>query len=197
MQRLVGDLALARGRVHEFCGPARRTLAAMLMGECSGTVIWIGAAWIPERLYAPGLCEFAEPSRIIFAMARRPEDLMWSAEECLRSGAAPLVIADLPGIPSLTPVRRLHLAAETGADAAQGRRPPPLGIVLTPGEGGAQGIESRWRLDPAPSIGPNLALEGGVPGWRLQRLRARTDPVAAWTMYRPRYGQPSLTPCPV
>ena len=44
------DMALLRGRVHEVCGPARRTLAAMAMGRvAAGTVLWILPAWLAER----------------------------------------------------------------------------------------------------------------------------------------------------
>lgn len=177
-----GGLALARARVHEFCGPARGTLAAMLMGECTGEVIWIAPSWLPERLYPDGLRDFAEPARLILARARRPEDLMWSMEESLRSGAVGLVICDMTALPGLTPVRRLHLAAEAGAEAARNRgRQAPLGVMLTPGAGGAQGVETRWQM----AAQPTRAHEGAnLPVWRLDRLRARMAPPAGWTLQR-------------
>lgn len=183
IQPLPGGLGLLRGRVHELCGPARRTMAALVMAESSGTVIWIHAGWQAERLFPDGLRDLADPGRVIFARARRPEDLLWSVEEALRSGAVPLVVADLPAPPALTPVRRLHLAAEAGAEAARPhRRPPPLGLVLTPGEGGAAGAESRWHMAPAPAPAPRLDQARAPRLWRLERRRARTLPPAAWVV---------------
>lgn len=171
-------LTLARGRVHEFCGPARATLAALLLAASEGPVLWIGPGWVPERIYPPGLAEFADPGRIIFARARRPEDLLWSAEEALRSGAVPIVLCDLVTPPALTPVRRLHLAAETGAEAARhAGRLPPLGVLLTPAMGGAPGVESRWHMAAAPS-GSTLIERRSA--WVLRRLRARLAPEAAF-----------------
>lgn len=166
----VAGLTLARGRVHEGCGPARRTLAAFLMGrEATTPALWILPAWAPERPMPDGLLAWADPARLILVAARRPEDMLWAAEEALRSGAIPLVIADLLEAPALTPVRRLQLAAEAGAEAAPAL--PPLGLLLTPGEGGAAGTDSRWHLAQIP---------GG--GWRLARLRARRDPPATWDL---------------
>lgn len=182
IQPLAGGLALVRGRVHEFCGPARRTLAAMVLGESTGAVIWISPGWQAERLFPDGLRAFAEPGRLILAAVRHPEDLLWAMEEALRSGAAALVVADLPTPPGLTPVRRLHLATEAGAEAARhAARLPPLGLLLTPGTGGAQGVESRWSLACAPA-----------GGWQLQRLRARLEPPAAWRLRREDRGRLTL-----
>ena len=130
-----------------------------------GPVIWIAAGWQGERLLPDGLCDFAEPGRVIFVTARHAPDLLWAMEEALRSGAAPLVIADLPEPPALTPVRRLQLATEAGARVAP---QAPLGLMLTPGAGGAAGAHSRWQMTATPD------------GWRLDRLRARMAPPASW-----------------
>lgn len=169
----LGTLRLARARVHEICGPARRTLALMVAQETGmqtgGPVIWIQAGWLPERLFPDGISPYIAPARLIFITARRVEDLLWSMEEALRPGAVALVVADLPVPPGLVAVRRLHLAAETGATEG---RVPPLGLILTPGEGGAPGVESRWHLTPRHAAAQSR--------WRLERLRARVDPPKVW-----------------
>jgi protein ImuA len=186
-QTLLAPLTLARGRVHEFCGPARVTLAAFVLRETTGAVIWAHPGWQAERLFPDGLLRHADPGRIVLASARRPEDLLWAMEEALRSGAAPLVVAELTAPPALTPVRRLHLAAEAGAEAAaHAGRPAPLGLLLTPEAGGAAGVESRWHLA--------ACHDGTTRRWRLARLRARTEPPKDWlireTQGRLRLDQP-------
>lgn len=168
---LAEGLALARGRVHEAAGPARRSFALMLAGRAEGTVLWIAPAWMPERLHPDGARAFLDPGRLVFVTPRRAEDLLWTMEEALRAGLVGLVVADLPGAPGLTPVRRLQLAAETGAEIAG---PPPLGLLLTPGDGGAAGVESRWHMAPR-----HLAA---ATAWRLERRRARSDPPRGWTL---------------
>ena len=159
----LGPLAMARGRVHEICGPARRTLALVVAAASAGEVFWIAPAWSADRLHGDGVAGLVEPGRFVFVSPRQAGDLLWCAEEALRSGAVPLVVADLPEPPALTPIRRLHLAAETGT----GRGGAPLGLVLTP-EGAAPGVESRW----------SFAQAGR--GWRLERQKERTAPPRAW-----------------
>jgi protein ImuA len=179
-QPLVGDLALQRGRVHELCGPSRLMLAARIMARCQGPVIWIRPGWMPERLNAAGLQPLADPARLILVQAQRDDGLLWAAEESLRSGAAPLVIAELLAPPALTPTRRLHLAAEAGAEAARrDGAATPLGLLLLPGRGGAQGGESRWHIAPAPS---RALLWSDEDSFTLTRLRARMLPPASWTL---------------
>lgn len=204
---LTPDLGLARGRVHEFCGPARRSLALMAAsaegggGANSGKtsrgpaarfdrVLWIRPRWVPDMLNPDGMAALVDPRCLLSVHVQRAEDLLWCMEEALRSGAVSLVIGDLPGPPGLTPVRRLHLAAEAGAqaNAQAGLGPAPLGLLLTPERGGAPGVESRWHLQPAPSIEHRAVQKHGhgpAPDrWVLERCRDRRDPPRAWTLQR-------------
>lgn len=169
----VPALTLTAGRVHEATGPSRHVFALILAARTDGPVIWIAPSWSGERLHAEGAAGFLDPGRLLFLSPSRTEDLLWTMEEALRSGAAAFVAAELPEPPGLTPVRRLHLAAEAGA-AASGRA--PFGILLTPADGGAAGVESRWHL--APQHG------AGRTAWRVERRRARSEPPRAWTLRR-------------
>ncbi|MEO0389171.1 MAG: hypothetical protein AAF281_16895 [Pseudomonadota bacterium] len=161
---------LRAGRAHELCGPARHTLALMLARAVAGPLLWIRPLNADGLLSGDGISAWIDPGRLVFAKASRAADVLWSVEEALRSGALPLVIAELAEPPALTPVRRLHLAAE----AAPGQ---PTALLLTPGEGGAQGIETRWHIRPAPGW-----ADRGNAAWTLRRTRARMAPEAAWRM---------------
>ena len=170
---LLKDIDLDLGRVHECAGRARRVFALMLAARTSGPVLWIAPAYGTDKLNPDGMLRFVDPGRFIFVAPQRAEDLLWSMEEALRSGAVPLVVADMPGFPALTPVRRLHLAAEAGA--AQASR-PPIGLLLTPDEGGAQGVETRWVMQPDMVN----ALPHDHLRWHLARSRARRAPPRNW-----------------
>ena len=172
---------LVLGRVHEACGPARHRLALWLAAQTTGPILWIAPAWSVDGLNPCGAMPMIDPARLILVHPKRTQDLLWSMEEVLRSGTVAMAVVDLPGLPALTPVRRLHLAAENGSKVAG---LAPLGLLLTPGTGGAQGIETRWHLAPN--------HQGTPGGWRLKRLRARTAPQKAWHV-APQRGQ--LLPC--
>jgi protein ImuA len=167
------DIGLVQGRLHEAAGPARRTFACWLAARLTGPVFWIAPQWTRERPNAEGMYPWVDPARLVFVAPTRAEDLLWVMEEVLRSGASALAIADLPALPGLTAVRRMHLAAETGGRTGAHL---PLGLLLTPGEGGAPGVETRWHLRPRHEVGTDR--------WQLDRLRARAAPPASWTVVR-------------
>lgn len=166
------QMRLAYRRVHEVTGSARRFLAVLVAAATAqGPVLWIRPRWHRETLNADGIARHVDPARLLTVSVQRAEDLLWCAEEALRSGAAPLVVAELPEPPPLTPVRRLHLATERGS-AQYGET---LGLLITPDRGGAAGVESRWSLTPR--------HRSGRSAWQLTRLRDRAAPPAAWTLH--------------
>lgn len=184
--RWAGPMALARGRLHEGTGPARRTLAAWVAGaaQAEGPVLWLRPGWGRERLCPQGLIPFADPGALILGACPKAEDLPWAAEEALRSGAVALVVVELATPPDLRQVRRLHLAAAEGVARARaagaGWAPLGLAVMAEAVEGGIAGVESRWRLAPLPPDRGAAAPDGAAPAWRLDRLRGRDAPPAAW-----------------
>lgn len=165
---LFDGVGLLLGRVHEICGPSRIVMAAGLAGKMQGPVIWIRSRWTVEQIYPLGLAQFMDPGRVIYVKPDPGDALLWSMEESLRSGAVPTVICELPTPPALTPIRRLNIAAAAGAEIT---KVPPLALILTTGDGGAQGVESRWHMAPTPA---------NPPQWHLIRSRSRMAPIANW-----------------
>jgi protein ImuA len=174
---LLPDIGLSVARAHEVCGPARRWFALWVARMTKGPVLWASPAWERDQLFPAGVRDLVDPGRLLFARPPKSKDLLWIAEEALRAGAVPLVVIELLNPPALTPVRRLHLAADEGG---QVQRPAPLALLLTPDRGGAQGVESRWHM--APVFGNRTAT------WRLERLRARTAPPRSWLIEQPERG---------
>jgi protein ImuA len=196
---VVGPMTLARGRLHEVTGPSRRVLAALAVGaaQAEGPVLWLRPAWRSERLCPQGLLPMADPAALILADCPRAEDVPWAAEEALRSGAVALVVAELAEAPDLRQVRRLHLAAAEGLarSAAAGAARAALGLALMSEvvESRIAGIETRWRLAPLPPERASAPAAEGRTVWRLDRLRARGKPDAAWRLEGPP-GTPSVAP---
>lgn len=165
------EIRFVHGRVHEICGPARRTLALRVAAALTGPILWLRPGWERDQIAADGMAAGLNPARLVFVAARRSEDLQWCVEEALRSGAAPIVIAECSEPPGLTPVRRLHLAAEAGGSGM-------VILLLTPETGGAQGVETRWHAAPAHDS-PEESR------WTLTRLRARMAPPRSFALTEP------------
>lgn len=194
----LAPMRLARGRLHQATGPARRVLAAMIAGAAQpeGPVLWLHPAWQRAQLYPLGLKRFADPGALIQVACPRAADVPWAAEEALRSGAVALVVAELPVLPDLRQVRRLHLAAAEGvarAAAAGHIRRAPLALALAheAPEATLAGVETRWRLATLPpnhhdsgrhDQNPPIWRGEALPAWRLDLLRARDTPPGTWRL---------------
>lgn len=187
-------MRLRPGRMHEFCGPARILLGAWAMAQVAGPVLWIRLRWGAGVICPQGLTDWAGPERLITLTAAREAEALACAEEALRSGAVALVLVDLASPPALTPLRRLHLAAEAGLARAQAsdKGATVQAAILTPEMGGTAGIESRWHLAPCPA--PEASCPP-IPAWRLQRLRARMAPPATWEVHGATWHELRLRAC--
>ena len=140
-------------------------LALWALARIEGRVLWLCPDWSGETLHMQAVRSQMAPARLVFGQCARREDLLWAAEEALRSGAGGAVVVEMPDPPPLVAVRRLHLAAEASGHGA-------LTLVLTPAQGGAVGVETRFALE--------AAHHAGQGRWRLTRLRARMAPVQSW-----------------
>jgi protein ImuA len=174
------EIALRLGRVHELCGQARHMLAVSIVTQLGGPVVWITQQAATEYLCPEAIADQITPGHILFVTPSNKDMILWAMEDALRDGHAPVVVADLTAPPAMVPIRRLHLAAEAGCGIGACR---PLALLLTPGQGGAPGIETRWSLEPA--------HHNGAGHWTLSRLRARMAPPRDWLMIR---GQTGLMP---
>jgi protein ImuA len=168
---LAPGVGLTRARAHEAAGPARAVFAFLVAARLAGPVLWLHPQRTIERLMGHGVRRFIEPGRLVLVRPPTPEEILWAAEEALRTGLAPLVVAELPEPPRLTRVRRLHLAAETGA--AKGTA--PIALILTSGGDGAPGVETRWHLVPTPGCARDDSAS-----WHLTRACTRMAPPASW-----------------
>ncbi len=158
---------LVPARVHEATGRGRLTFALALAGGLAGPVLWVQDARTRDGLYAPGLAAFLDPARLVLARPTGPLAVLQSVEEALRSGAVPLVIAELAEAPDLTASRRLQLAAGTGG----GR-----GLCLLPETRlRTNAAETRWRCEP-------VAGEGARQHWEI--LKNKRGRVGAWQVRR-------------
>jgi len=126
-------------RSHEALGPGAVSFAASMIGVSKGPVLWVSEQRQNERLHPGGLIEFCDPGRILFAYGKNHLDVLWIAEEALRSKAVQLVIAQLNKDIGLSEGRRLQLAAEAGRST---------GLFLLPEGMGSNSAETRWHCAP-------------------------------------------------
>ncbi len=105
------------------------------------------------RLYPPAL-PTAVQDKLILITPRTEKDVLWSFEECLGSGQANAVIAEVPWL-DLTASRRLQLACEKGGTLGLALCHSSLGMTQ------ASAARTRWRISGARDGRWALNLLGG------------------------------------
>lgn len=157
---------LRNGRVHEVSGPSAHSFAMTICGEREGTVIWIDDDHQPEQVLPVGFMQFCNPGRIIFVRGSSHIDMLWIAEECLRSRAATIIVTRISRPLDFTQGRRLQLAAETGNS---------LGLFLLPEGMGSNAAETRWLCSPCFD-----SNDSTLQHWKL--IKNKTGTMGNWVV---------------
>lgn len=169
IDRRLPNQGLATGGLHEITGSASVGFLVRLLSRLSGPVLWCVSGAEGRRLYGPGLVRAGlDPTRLTIAVGRSSTDILWAAEEGLKSRVLAAVVLEPNAALSLTASRRLHLAAEMGCS---------FGFVLSQAAGNKATVPpsaalTRWGVDPLPSLSTEQPSEK-TPTWavRLQRCR--------------------------
>jgi protein ImuA len=140
-------------------------------------VLWVHmdfAAAEAGALYGPGLELLGlAMERLVSVRVPRPRDVLWAAEEALKSSAVAAVIAELTedgAAADLTATRRLSLAARDGGS---------LGLLLRHrASARPSAAATRWEVTAAPSPSDGYGL--GRTCFELHLVRNRRGPCGRW-----------------
>ncbi|MCG2612971.1 Error-prone repair protein ImuA [Terrimonas sp. NA20] len=165
--------------IHEFiCSNTESTsstngfvsaLTASLMKN-GGACIWISSSMkaFPSAMPLFGM----EPHRVIFVHATKEKDILWAAEEALKSNGLAAVIAETKEL-SFTASRRLQLAVEKSQVTGFLIRQQPR--ILTPNV-----CSARWAISPVASELPADMPGVGFPRWKVALLKVRNGKTGEW-----------------
>ena len=157
---LHGSFPLRRSRAHEVCGAGAYVFASITCGISNGPALWISHAHQQEHLSPDGVAQFCNPDLLVYASGKTQIDVLWMAEEALRSGAVKVVVAQLSKPIDLIAGRRLQLAAESGKTR---------GVFIIPEGMGSNAAETRWHCSPHFD-----AKDSTLHRWQLIKNKAGT-----------------------
>ncbi len=170
---LTDELSLQRGRVHEVMGQACDSFAVMMAAKIAGPIVWIGRARDVGSITPTALKNFIDPTRIVLTEGANRKEVLWAAEQVLRSKGAALTITELHIGPDLRESRRLQLAAEEGRG---------LGLILIGRRAQSSASQTRWICEPQMRRG-DVANDARAPGpWIWEITKNKSGPVGRWSV---------------
>ena len=161
--------SLLNGRVHEAEGRGRTAFALFQACRLTGPVFWVLPAHQRDRLLPSALADglsAALTRRLYLVETQNETDLLWTAEEILRSQPVALVVAEPEKPISLTAGRRLQLAAEAGQTT---------GLILIRSGAGSNATETRWICEP-------VAAPAGRSHHHWQLAKNKKGNIASFTL---------------
>lgn len=162
---LVAPLFLSKGRVHEVTGDSADMFAILTASRLCGPIIWIGLERNISSLAPTALQDFLDPARIILTEGICRKEVLWAAEQALRSPCAQCVIIELSNGPNLRESRRLQIAAEEGGG---------IGLIIIHGRAHTSACETRWNCE---------ASNAAHNGWSWTLTKNRKGELGAWQVY--------------
>lgn len=166
----------SRGRTHEVTGAGAYAFAAIMAGalNAQGPVVWLAQSWTAEQINPIGLLPYCDPHKLLMVRAPSAVDMLAASEEALRSGAVPLVVAEITEPLTLTAGRRLQLAAKEGR---------ATGLMIVPGGMGSNAAQTRWQADPRLAAASLGATRGDSTCWRWSLIKNKSGTLAGWDLY--------------
>lgn len=165
------EIELSFERTHEVFGNSRRNFALWVGTKISGPIIWIRPNWLSDQLFPDGVMNWINPGRVVTISTGHSNESLWAAEEALRSGITKLVVLEVTTHPTLKSIQRLNLAAGTGKKE---KKNLAICLLLTPENGGVQGVESRWSMA--------TWYSSGNSKWKLTSCKSRYIPPSSWKL---------------
>ena len=182
---LGGGVQLISGRVHEVTGASADGFIATILGRTQGHIVWIGRSRDINSICPQAVQRFFCPSRLICVEALSRKEILWAAEQALRSRGASVVVAELGRGPDLMESRRLQISAEKGKT---------LGLIRIGKTAQSSAAQTRWDCHAVlPSdavmsdvVTPDMvANDHAVSGdhiWKWEMTKNKNGQTGCWTV---------------
>lgn len=159
---LAPDANLRCGRVHEVIGAGADIFCLSVAARHRRDTIWIGLNRDIKTICPSGIFDQVSPERLLCVEGISRGELLWAAEQALRSEGAFCVVLDMPDRLSLRESRRLQLAAEQGGG---------IGLVQVKGEPMTSAAQTRWACYPVSDTGP---------AWDWRCIKGKNGEAGRW-----------------
>lgn len=155
-------MSLMRGRVHEILGPGADGFVLAVLRATTGAIFWTGREGRIASLCPLAMPAFFDPGRLITTSCISRKEVLWSAEQALRSRGADVVVIELNQGPDLKESRRLQLASEAGRT---------LGLIIIGRGAQSSAAQTRW-------------FAKGVDGdlWHWELVKNKSGHRGSWTV---------------
>lgn len=165
--RLTDDIQLAKGRIHEVQGISADGFVASVIASTSGAAVWIGRQLDVYSLSPHALRTFFDPARLILTECLSRKEILWAAEQSLRTKGFECVIIQLGAGPNLQESRRLQLAAEEGQ---------AIGLVIIEKGASSSAAQTRWHC--RPFMSDTIAANA----WTWECTKNKSGACRAWNV---------------